>query len=240
MYRTQRTYIKPDMKMAGLIFENPNLLLMMEHFDLGIAAIQDKTVKQICTDNAINLQVFTSFANLYNGFIPTGAEFSTKEEFACIIKFLSRSHQYYKSEKYPEIRGYISQLYANNEAEIIRLIEKFFDEYFAEVTEHLGYEDSIAFPYFNSLIESNSKLNEANNPFSANDYRDHHTDIESKLFELKSLFIQHLSLKGDRAIHRKLLYSLFELENDLNIHSLIEETILVPLVRQIERSRGVV
>ena len=225
--------------MAGLIFENPTLLLMMEHFDLGISAIQDKSIEQICNDNAINLQVFTSFANLYNGFIPTDGEFSSNDEFVTIIKFLSRSHQYYKNEKYPEIRGYISQLYANNEAEIIRLIEKFFDEYFAEVTEHLGYEDSVAFPYFNSLIES-SKFNQVNNPFSANDYRDHHTDIESKLFELKSLFIQHLSLKGDRAIHRKLLYRLFELENDLNIHSLIEETILVPLVRQIERSRGVV
>jgi len=226
--------------MAGLIFENPTLLLMMEHFDLGISSIQDKSIQQICTDNGISLQVYISFANLYNGFIPTGDEFKSKDELLSIIKFLSRSHQYYKNEKYPEIRGYISQLYANNEAEIIKLIEKFFDEYFSEVLEHLGYEDSIAFPYFNAIIESSIRVSTADNPFSANDYREHHTDIESKLFELKNLFIKHLSLKGDRSIHRKLLYSLFELEHDLNIHSLIEDTILVPLVREIERSRGIV
>lgn len=240
MYTSQRTYVKPEMRMAELVFENPTLLLMMEHFDLGISAIQDNTIKEICINNGVSQQVFISFANLYNGFIPTGISFSSKDDLVSIIKFLSRSHQYYKSEKYPEIRGYISQLYANNEVEIIKLIEKFFDEYFAEVMEHLGYEDSIAFPYFNSLIENGNQIDVASNPFSANDYRDHHTDIGSKLFELKSLFIKHLSLKGDRSIHRKLLYSLFELENDLNIHSMIEDTILVPLVREIERSKGLV
>ncbi|MHC1705127.1 MAG: hemerythrin domain-containing protein [Tenuifilaceae bacterium] len=240
MHTIQRTYVKPDLKLAGLIFENPSLLLMMEHFDLDIFTIQDKTIDQVCADNRISQLVFTSFANLYNGFIPTGIEYNPKEDIITIIKFLSRSHQYYKNEKYPEIRGYISQLNANNEVEIIKLIERFFDEYFSEVMEHLDYEDSVAFPYFNSLIDRSIQTNTSINQFSANDYREHHTDIESKLFELKNLFVKHLSLKGDRSIHRKLLNGLFELEHDLNIHSLIEETILVPLVREIERSKGLV
>ena len=44
--------------------------------------------------------------------------------------------------------------------------------------------------------------------------------------------------KDDRQIRRKLLLCLFELEYDLNIHSRIEESILIPLVEKMEQLAG--
>lgn len=234
MYQTTKTYIKPDIKMADLIFENPYLLLLLEHFGLDLV-MHDKTVRQLCLENKINEKVLISFANLYNGFSPSASDDFDIEHIETIIGFLRNSHFYFKYDKYPEIQAYIKTLYANNPTAEIRMIENFFDEYFLEVSEHLDYEEGIAFPYFRSLLKKNENGNEtAQTAFSGTEYLEHHTDIELKLTDLKNLLFRHISLKNDPVNRRKLLFSLIELEYVLNIHSLIEETILIPLVINLE------
>jgi regulator of cell morphogenesis and NO signaling len=231
MYQTHKTYITPDMRMSELIIENSSLLLLLEHFEVDFA-VKDKTVEQLCSENKIDLPVFLVFGNLYNGFYPGENEINALNDISAIIRFLKNSHRFYKHDKYPELKYFIGQLHEKHNTEDILLIEKFFNEYFEEVLEHLDYEESVAFPYICRLIEE--RKIEKNNNFSANEYNDHHTDIETKLTDLKNLLLKHISLKNDFSLRRKFLFSLFELEFDLNIHSLIEEKILLPLVGKIE------
>jgi regulator of cell morphogenesis and NO signaling len=70
--------------------------------------------------------------------------------------------------------------------------------------------------------------------YSVVEYQEHRNDIEEKLNDLKSLLIKYLPPKNDQTIRRKLLFLLSELEYDLNIHSKIEELILIPLVVAME------
>jgi len=70
--------------------------------------------------------------------------------------------------------------------------------------------------------------------YSAKEYQEHHSDIEDKLNDLKNLLIKYLPYKDDQILRRKLILKLFDLENDLNIHSQIEELILIPLVSEME------
>lgn len=219
--------------MADLIMENPALLLLMEHFELDFI-VHDKTVAQVCSENNISQLVFITFGNLYNGFAPTRNENYSNDDISVIIRFLTNSHSYYKQDKYPEIKSYINQLFSQNDAPEIKLVEKFFNEYFEEVNEHLEYEEKVAFPFFCELL--NGTRNKGRNSFSVREYSDHHSDIETKLADLKNLLLKHIALKNDRTVRRKLLFSLFELEFDLNIHSMIEEMILIPFIDQIETS----
>jgi regulator of cell morphogenesis and NO signaling len=231
MYQTHKTYITPDMRLSDLITENSSLLLLLEHFEVDFV-VKDKTVEQLCEENKIDLAVFLVFGNLYNGFYPGKNEIEALKGISTIIRFLKNSHRFYKHDKYPELKYFIKQLQEKHNTEDILLIEKFFNDYFEEVLEHLDYEESIVFPYICRLIEEgNISLR---NTFSANEYRDHHTDIETKLTDLKNLLLKHISLKNDFSLRRKFLFSLFELEFDLNIHSLIEDKILLPLVGKIE------
>jgi regulator of cell morphogenesis and NO signaling len=46
--------------------------------------------------------------------------------------------------------------------------------------------------------------------------------------------LKHLSLDGDFILKRKILYALMELENDLYIHSQVEELVLLPLLEHLE------
>jgi regulator of cell morphogenesis and NO signaling len=231
MYQTHKTHIKKDAKLQGLIDENPMLLLFLEHLEIDFV-VRDKTVDEICRDHKLDLNVVLLIANIYNGFYPTKGELDHVNDISLLIRFLKNSHNYYKNDKYPEIQKYISDLEKKHPTQDIDLISKFFNEYFLEVLEHLDYEDEIAFPYF-CRISSNKTKSETEN-FSANEYRNHHTDIETKLTDLKNLLLKHISIENDLPLRRRLLLSLFELEYDLNIHSLIEEEILLPLVERIE------
>jgi len=233
MYQTKKTFIKPDMKMADLIYENPSLLLMMEHFDFNIV-VRDLTVAEISEENQINPAVFIAVANMYNGFNSQHSERFDESDIKPIIRFLENSHRYYLEEKIPDISNNINDLYSENDTSEIGLIESFFKEYSKEVKEHLQYEDKVAFPYFNKLVQ-NSEAGKTQEKFSSQEYREHHTDIETKLADLKKLLLKYIPSKGACSVRRKLLINLFELEADLNIHSEIEESILIPLIKRIEK-----
>ena len=236
MYQTHKIYIQEDMVFADLIIENPSLLLLMEFFAID-DVINDETVECICKKNNINLSVFLIFANLYNGFSPNRKDININNiDVRTVIKFLKKTHLFYIHDKYPEVHKYIKQLYKKQDREEIERIELFFNDYFNEVLEHLKYEEEVAFPYFCKLLGDESKISDAD--FSVNEYREHHTDIETKLSDLKNLLIKHIALKGDFPLKRKIIKSLFELENDLIIHSMIEEHILLPLVEELEKNRN--
>lgn len=230
MYRTHKTYIKSDSLMIVLLRENPSLLLFLEHFEIDFC-VEDNTVNQICSKYNLDLQAFLLIGNLYNDFFPNDEDISSVNDPELLIRFLKNSHSFYKNDKYPEIRKYIEELQGSQNSENIHLIEQFFHSYFNEVMEHFDYEDNVAFPYFYRVIRNKG---EAGKDFSSKEYLEHHTDIETKLDDLKSLMLKHIVLKDSLTIRRKILYSLFELENDLRIHSIIEEKVLLPLVTQIE------
>jgi len=68
------------------------------------------------------------------------------------------------------------------------------------------------------------------------EYKEHHNEIEDKLHDLKNVLIKYLPADNDRLARRKLIEGLFELSYDLNVHSLIEDTILIPLVEKAENA----
>ncbi len=235
MYLTHKTYIKEQMKLADLLFENPYLMLMMQHFEINFV-VQDKSVEQVCRENHINKDVFIAFANLYNGFREFEAASFSISDIHAIISFLKNSHLYYKEEKYPEIKKLINEIVQINNTPEIKLIERFFDEYFHEVIDHLKYEDEVAFPHFMELTRTGGSKQQPG--YSARVYRDHHTDIETKIMELKKLLLKHIPLHEDKTLRRRLIISLFELEYDLTIHYTIEEELLIPLIDQFEKNQG--
>jgi regulator of cell morphogenesis and NO signaling len=236
MNNAARIFSAPEMKIADIIISNPYLLLMMEHLELDLE-VREKTIEQICNENTISTDLFLTITNLFNGFKPSLMTEYSSGNIQTIIRYLENSHQYYLNEKYPQIRQYIEEINKiNNHAEIL-MLGKFFDKYFREVAEHLDYENAVVFPYVlnlnNQLIENFAEQNVSS--YSVTEYQEHHDDIEEKLTDLKNLLIKYMPQKDDRQIRRKLLLCLFELEYDLNIHSQIEESILIPMVEKMEQ-----
>lgn len=221
------------MKMADLIDANPNLLLMLQHFNIDFR-VSDQTVLQLCTAYGISENLFVGIANLYNGIATKQHQAYTRNDLVKVIDFLKQSHHYYRFDKYPQISSYIRQLQENHCGKELKMLEKFFNEYFTEVVEHLDYEDKIAFPYFITLLTDEGARNNQQR-YSSIEYGEHHTDIELKLIDLKKLLLKYVNIENELDLRRKLFFALYELEFDLYIHSLIEETILIPAGMEIEK-----
>jgi regulator of cell morphogenesis and NO signaling len=232
MHHSSTIKMKPSMKMADQIDSNPKLLLMLQHFNIDFR-VGDLTVSQLCEEYDISVNLFVDIASLYKGFGAKKNHIYTKFDLQQVIDFLKNTHHYYRSDMYPKINCYIHQLQEKHPELELRLIEKFFNEYFTEVKEHLDYEDNIAFPYFIKLLNENN-TNEARELYSSKEYSEHHSDIESKLHDLKNLLLKYVKIDNDLNLRKELFFALYELEYDLYIHSLIEESILIPSGLKIE------
>lgn len=235
MYKNESMIVVSDMVMSEIINKNPYFLLMLEHFGISLA-VNEKTVLQICSENNININLFLSFANLFNGTNQLPISEYSFDDICNILKYLRNCHQYYLDESYPKIRNYIKQILTLNHQSESRLIENFFNEYFNEVSDHLKYENDVVFPYALSLYNQYKKSSEGVNKlkYTVLEYKEHHEDIEEKLADLKNLLLKYLPQKKDQQIRRNLLFSLYDLEYDLHIHSQIEDFILIPLLEQME------
>lgn len=236
MNQISNFFITPGVKLSEIILHNPYSLLMLEHLGLPLA-VKEKTVEQVCLENNISVDLFLAFANLFNGNIPSGKWEYSFNDIQTIISYLQREHQYYLNEIYPNILSYIEEMNKVNDNAEIPMAGKFFNEYFNEVKEHLNYENEVVFPYILALFNKLNKAEIINFPinYSASEYQEHHSNIEEKLADLKNLLIKYLPQKNDQKIRRKMLFSLFELEYDLNIHTQIENSILIPLVKHLEK-----
>ena len=60
------------------------------------------------------------------------------------------------------------------------------------------------------------------------------SSLEEKLNDLKNLLIKYLpsTIKSD--FRKRLLFNLYQLEKDLDVHSYLEDKILIPLVEKLE------
>ncbi len=234
MLNYSKRILQSNRKVIEQIEGNPSLLIMLEHFNVDFK-FEDKTLKDVAHDIDVSENLLLTIANLYSGNKPKENLIYSKDEIKAVVDFLKRSHNYYRFEKYPEIIEMIKFLQKKHQGYELQLLEKFFNEYFEELKEHLDYEDNIAFPYFLGLVE-NENTDELN--YSSTEYKEHHTDIEIKLRDFKNLLLKHINIQGDLTIRRKLLTAVLELEYDLYIHSLIEDKILVPNGYLIEKKRN--
>lgn len=220
-------------KIADLIINNHFLLLVLERFEIYLG-LQDKTINDICDEYKINTNLFLTICNLHKNPNEIPALDLTDDDIKILIKYLSNSHNYYKTEVLPEISKKIKNISSISDDLTYILIERFFDEYKQEVIKHLDYEEKIVFPYVSAIINDNSKQSD----YTISKYKNHHDDIEAKLSELKNLLIKHLPYKNDQKFRRDLLFDLFRFEKDLRIHTIIEENILVPTIENLENKKA--
>lgn len=225
--------IAKDMKMSKVLFQHHQLILALERFGMKLG-VKERTVEEVCSDFNISPNVFLLVANLHlNISFKHEQNFSTTE-LEQIVSYLTNSHNYYSKEVFPEVIQNIHLLSESSNKPELLMVEEFFNEYKKEVDHHFDYENNTVFPYILHLIDNKKDEN-----YSVVDYREHHDDIQEKLDDLKSLLIEHLPQEANNSLRRKILFALFDLDYDLQIHSKIENEILIPEVELLEKGREV-
>lgn len=224
----QHKYRETD-RMGDLIVDNFSLLMVMSRFGLKLG-FGDKSVKDVCQEQGVDLHTFLAVAN----FISEGhQEFIDDEQISLtsLIDYLKNAHTYFLDFNLPTIRRkLIEALDFASDNNVSILIMKFFDEYAKEVFRHMEYENKSVFKYVNQLLEG--KLSDKYNIVA---YSSKHNQIDTKLKELKNIIIKYYPEEGNNNLMNSVLFDIFNCEQDLVSHGEVGDFMFVPAVARLER-----
>ncbi len=231
---------KLSQKLADIIHHDYQLIPLVNRFGIRLG-FGDESVADICKANHINADFFIEILNTYHD-----PDYFPRDRFLdfplpLIVDYLKKTHKYYYDFYIPEIEKHLNDLMASAPGDNkLSLLTRFYLKFKQELFEHLQYEDKYTFPYVLNLHEMLLQYNAGTKPKikpdrSIIEFEETHSDVDSKLLDLKNIIIKYLQADYDDNACNTLLATLFNFEDDLRDHSRIEDKIMVPKVLQIEK-----
>ncbi|HKL09544.1 MAG TPA: hemerythrin domain-containing protein [Bacteroidales bacterium] len=234
--------ITKDNKMADVIHLNYSTLTVLNRFEIALG-FGDKTIEDICRQHQVDLDFFLEIINTFVNEDYFPKKHLQSFSITLINDYLKKTHDYYHQVKVPEIENLMEQMVNNcyTQKSNLTLLKKFFNDYKQELKNHTQREDEVVFPYTLAIEKAflsektERKTIKLMEEYSIDVFEREHDNIEEKLFDLKNIIIKYLPQPKNFELCNKLLNELFTLEQDLNDHARIEDKVLVPKVREMER-----
>lgn len=223
---------KKTMKMSDLIDADYRLLLLLNRLNISLG-FGEKSVDTVCKENHFNTDCFLFLANYQSN----KSILNIQEAFATLpiapfLQYLKSSHSYFLDRRLPNIRRKLQLVFASEEKALLDVVLNFFDNYRKEVQEHMDYEDEEVFPYIHSLINGTS-----NHKYSIDTFEERHNNIEDKMNDLKQILMKYVSGTADQMLMINILMELYMSEEELEAHTFIEDSLVIPWVKDMEKSR---
>lgn len=223
---------KKTMKMSDLIDADYRLLYLLSRLNISLG-FGEKSVDTVCKENDFDTNCFLFLANFQSNksIIDVEAAFESLP-LRPFLRYLKSSHSYFLEKRLPNIRRKLELVFSDTDRGLQQAVLDFFDNYTNEVYEHMQYEDEVVFPYVYSLMEESCK-----EPYSINIFEERHNDIEGKMNDLKQILMKYVSGSKDQMLMVNILTELYMSEEELEAHTFIEDSLVIPRVKRIEKER---
>lgn len=222
------TTFSENTKMADALLANDRLLWVLPHFDIELG-FGEKTIRQVCTERGLSAPLVVLVCNLYtfDDWSPDPEELKTVP-IEGIVNYLERSHRDYLNVRVPHITEAVQGLAGRSGTVTGNMLAAFCEKYRQEVIAHFRYEEEVVFPYIRQLLAGGKA------DYKISEYETSHSDIEAALEDLKNIIIKYLPEECPIEQCRPVLSDLYAFEEDLRRHTLLEDTILIPLVERLD------
>ena len=219
-------------KVAELIAADNDLLSILQRLGIRLG-FGETTVDEMCRRYNLSTELFLIICNIYSMHDYTPHTKSLQQsDIKHVTDYLLASHRYYKEVCFPQLHEKIHRLVEELDAVNRKLIDKFYDDYDSEINNHFLFEESIVFPYIEKLAEQEKG---SNSDFRISNFEDNHSNVGEKLNDLKNIIIKYLPEEYSSPLRFDILKDIYNLEKELQKHSLIENRLLVSLVQKIEK-----
>lgn len=220
------------MKMSDLVDTDYRLLLLLNKLNIPLG-FGEKSVDTVCQENNFDTDCFLFLANYQTN----GINGETKQIFETLplepfLTYLKKSHSYFLGKRLPNIRRKLKIVFSLTEQNLLNIVLDFFDVYTKEVTEHMHYEDMVAFPYIHKLLNTESV-----DTYSISVFEGRHNDIEGKMNDLKQILMKYVPGSVDQILMTNILMELYMSEEELEAHTFIEDNLVIPRVKALEKTR---
>lgn len=220
-------------KLCDLINAEHQALEIISRFGLPLGT-QEKTIEEVCEEHGVHTFTFLTIINYKIG--QTEDIHYERLSLQTLVDYLRNAHSYFFDFSLPMLRKKLIEAInlSSQESKIPMLIIRFFDEYVGEISVHMEHENQQMFPLVEALLQG--KRPEISIDMFAHQHRavdDQH--IADKLSELKDLIIKYYPGQEQNNLLNSALHDIFTMEQDLSTHCAIEDDILVPAVRLLEK-----
>lgn len=223
--------ISPSTKLSDVLETDYSLLNVLLRLGIRLG-FGECTVGEACRNTGINTDSFLLIASVYMGdFHYLEESRNTAKSALDLVKYLRASHSYYMDILLKHLESLIESLLQPCTKMQRESIMRFFSEYKEEVKSHFDYEEDIVFPYVQSVTEGKTS-----GEYSISKFEEYHNDIDTKLYDLRNIIMKYLPSVCDSNLAVRILFHLRSLEEDLEKHTVIEDSILIPMVNRLEEN----
>lgn len=219
--------------MSDVISDDYRMLQMISRFGITLG-FGDKTVAETCKAAGVDTATFLTVVNFLTDTNHAHiAEMVERIDLLTMLQYLRNSHTYFIDYRLPEIRRKLIQA-IDMRSQIAMLIMKFYDEYTAEVTRHMEYENTYVHPYVEQLLQGHRGKQNLSDITSQ--HGGSHSSIDRSLTELKSIIIKYYPNDQNASLLSDALMDIYMVEEDFLNHCHMEDTLFAQSVRLLEKT----
>lgn len=219
----------PDMRLSDMLDMNYSLVQVIPRMGIELKHAGLRVV-DACAFAGIDPATFILISNLYSfpDYTPSPSEVASAD-IHDILRYLHGSHAYYTRVALKNLEASFDRLVEPCDENQNKVILKFFLDYKKEIEKHFALEEEEVFPYVESLLDG--KREEG---YSISDFEEHHEDVDEKMEDMKNIVMKYLPDVCEENMKMWVLLSIYRLRDDLRRHTYVENSVLVPTVRNLE------
>ena len=225
--------VTPWVKMSSLVEADYHMLALLMR--VGITeSFGERTVDDLCSRAGLDTETFIQICRTFcDSEYRAPAQVLRRCRVDDIIRYLHHSHEYYLNTALVSLFSLLEELVTPCPEALKRVIRKFFQDYRDDLQNHFDYEENILIPYVLDLLQG-----VGGHQSSSLRLLEGHPHMKASLSDLKSLIMNSLPAACNSVSRISTLMFIFELEEDVERHTRIEDQMLVPMIRLIENPRS--
>lgn len=222
------------MKLADIITANHNIILLLPRFGIPLG-FGDKSVREVCTANNVPVDFMLLICNVYtfDDYLPD-IESLAATDMRPLLKYLEESHSYYTNERLPHIEAHLHHIADRIGQRYGEILKKFYADFRREITEHFREEEQYDFPKLRSLQDGTRKA-EGGKRKAESGKNKSHNGLVDKLNDLTQIVYKYLPGNVLPEETMEVVFDILQLSADIQKHALIEDKILIPYMKWLER-----
>lgn len=227
--------------MSDLISDDYRMLQVISRFGLPFG-FGNASIQTVCTECGVDVPTFLAVVNFIRGRDHVMmSELVDDVDVRALMEYLKRSHSYFVDFRLPAIKRKLLEAMGVSSNQIAVLILKFYDEYAAEVSRHMEYENNHVHPYVEKLLAGRLPGTEHRFHILSHRHQDNHSSIEKSSSELKNILIKYYPAQSNVQLLNEVLMDIYMMEEDMLSHCRLEDQLFAESVHKLEdevRMRG--
>ncbi len=219
-------------KFKRYIGDNPKSVEIMEMlgFKLGFG---DLSLDEVCMQNGVNPDLFTTICDVYSDEHPQiDLEALGISDLPVLINFLKLTHKNYLETSLDALHENVHRMSSHCSPENSVIVNRFFDEYDAEMKKHIEYEENVVFNYIENLLKG-----KRDSMLSIDMLSEVHNSVDEKLEDFKNIVMNYLPASSTSHERYLVLVEIMNISQSLKHHIDVEDKVLLPLAEMLEEGK---